>query len=117
MTPQRAALFLIGCIGTRATLAYVAAIASPGLLTILGWLALLPAIGFTLIYAFGLRNTGAEVFGERIWWNALRPVHAALYGAFAAAALSGWRQAWVFLAADVMFGLGAFLHHHHRILL
>ena len=113
MTPHRAALFLIGCIGTRAALAYIAAIASSSFLPILGAIALIPAIGFVLIYKFDLRKTGAEVFGEKIWWNDLRPVHAAIYGAFAVAALAGWRRAWVFLAADVVLGLGAFIHHHY----
>ena len=112
MTPQRAALFLIGCIGTRAAFAYLAAIASPTVLPFLGALALIPAIGFVLIYTYDLRKTGAEVFGERIWWNDLRPVHAAIYGAFAVAAVGGRRWAWMFLAADVLLGLTAFVNHH-----
>ena len=29
------------------------------------------------------RKTGKEVFGSKIWWNDLRPVHASLYILFA----------------------------------
>ena len=27
-----------------------------------------------------LRKTGLEVFGDKIWWNNLRPIHGILYG-------------------------------------
>jgi hypothetical protein len=112
MNVQRALLFLFGCIGVRSLFVYIAYAASPTILPYLGALALLPAIGFTIIYAYGLRKTGAEVGGEQIWWNDLRPIHAALYGAFAAAAIAKQHWAWVFLLADVMFGLGAWIRHH-----
>lgn len=109
---QRMLLFLIGCIGMRSLLVYLAYTASPTLLRYYGYAALLPAIGFTMIYVFGLRKTGPEVGGDKIWWNQLRPVHAAFYGAFAAAALTGKTWAWAFLLVDVIFGLGAWLFHY-----
>ncbi len=112
MNLQRALLFLIGCIGTRSLFVYVAYTASLTILPYLGALAMLPAIGFTAIYTFDLRKTGAEVGGEQIWWNDLRPIHAAFYGAFAAAAMSCKSWAWMFLLADVVLGLGAWTHHH-----
>ena len=110
---KRMALFLIGCIGVRSLIAYGAKVAPVWLLPWLGYVALLPAAGFLWIWATGARQTGPEVFGGRIWWNALRPLHAAMYIAFAVAAI-GWRSphAWKFLAADVVLGLGAFLWHH-----
>ncbi len=110
---KRIALFLIGCMGVRILIAYGAKVAPSWSLPWLGYLALVPAAGFLWIWATGARQTGAEVFGARIWWNALRPIHAAMYLAFAAAAI-GWRwpHAWIFLAADVMLGLAAFLWHH-----
>ena len=72
------------------------------------------SIGFFTIWAFGLRKTGAEVFGARIWWNDLRPVHALLYALFAAAAVTPKfaARAWEFLAADVLLGAVAFAIHH-----
>lgn len=107
---KRLLLFLIGCIGMRSLFAYVAKVASVGVLRVMGWLALMPAIGFMYIYLTGARQTGAEVFGEKIWWNSLRPVHSALYFVFAWLAINGVRgMAWKVLAADVMLGLGAFL--------
>lgn len=106
---KRLLLFLIGCIGMRSLFAYVAKIASVGLLRVMGWLALIPAMGFMYIYLTGTRKTGAEVFGEKIWWNSLRPVHSALYFAFAWLAISGERgMAWKVLVADVVLGLSAF---------
>lgn len=107
---KRLLLFLIGCIGMRSLFAYAASVASVGVLRVMGWLALLPAIGFMYIFVSGARRTGAEVFGEKIWWNSLRPLHAVLYFAFAWLAINGMSgMAWKVLAADVVLGLGAFL--------
>jgi hypothetical protein len=79
----------------------------------LGALALIPALGFLIIYAGGYRKTGGEVFGDRIWWNELRPVHAVLYLVFAYMALTGIKEhAWKLLAIDATIGLVAFLYHH-----
>ena len=75
--------------------------------------AALVAIGFTTVYMGGLRQTGVETEGEPIWWNSLRPVHAALYAAFAYCAWTGRRQlVWATLLLDVAIGLASFLHHH-----
>jgi hypothetical protein len=112
MNIQRTLLFLIGCIGVRSLFVYLAYTASTTILPYYGYAALLPAIGFALIYAFGLRKTGLEVGGEQIWWNHLRPVHAAFYGAFAAAAIANKPWAWLFLLADVTLGLGAWATRH-----
>ena len=106
---KRLLLFLIGCIGVRSLFAYVAKVASVGVLRVMGWLALIPAVGFMYIFVSGSRKTGAEVFGEKIWWNSLRPVHAVMYFAFAWLAINGMRGiAWKVLAADVVLGLSAF---------
>ncbi len=105
-------LFLIGCIGTRTAFVALAAYISPTYLPYLGYLAILPALGFLYIFATGSRQTGAEVFGDRIWWNSLRPVHAALYLGFAYNAITKNTNAWKWLAADVLLGLVAFLIKH-----
>lgn len=106
METTRALLFLVGCIGTRAAAAYVA-YAHPRYLGVMAPIAAVIAIGFAVIYIGGLRTTGPEVFGERIWWNDLRPVHAALYALFAYYAARGSPHAWKLLAADAALGLGA----------
>ena len=111
MTPlqRRAALFLLGCIPTRAAFTYAAAVSDIPRLRLFGALAALPAVGFLVIYFAGLRKTGAETGGAPIWWNRLRPIHAILWGAFALAAITGFQQAWIILAADTLFGCIAFL--------
>ena len=109
---KRYLLFLIGCIGTRLLLVYIAKNISVTLLRYMGYIALLPAIGFFYIYFTKSRQTGAEVFGDKIWWNDLRPIHGTLYLLFAYHAIRGNTNAWVFLLVDVLFGLSAFLIHH-----
>jgi hypothetical protein len=110
-------VFLIGCIGTRLFLAYLAfyLLTKPAVyLKIYGALLLIPAIGFTLIYMNGWRKTGPETSGKPIWWNSLRPLHAFLY--FAAAFCMFFENtrmhAWKILLADVIIGLVAYLIKH-----
>lgn len=78
----------------------------------MGVLALIPAIGFAVIYVGGLRPTGMEVGGEKIWWNDLRPVHSALFGLFALSAIQKNANAWIFLLLDTLLGLGSFMRHY-----
>ena len=109
---KRFLLFLIGCIGTRTLFVYVAKYAGEKYLPLLGYLALLPAIGFIYIYLTGSRKTGAEVLGEKIWWNDLRPLHSLLYFLFAYNAIIGNNKAWIYLLVDVIVGLVSFLFFH-----
>jgi hypothetical protein len=109
---KRFLLFLVGCIGTRLLLVYIAKNISVTLLPYMGYIALLPAIGFFYIYFTKSRQTGLEVFGDKIWWNDLRPIHGTLYLLFSYHAIRGNQNAWVFLLVDVLFGLIAFLIHH-----
>ncbi len=109
---KRFLLFLIGCIGTRSLLAYTAKNVNTKWLKYMGYLALLPAIGFIYIYITGSRQTGQEVFGDKIWWNNLRPIHALLYLLFAYNAISGNKSAWIYLLVDVLLGITSFLVYH-----
>lgn len=111
---KRMLLFLIGCMGTRFLFVYISKSISLDYLPYLGYLALLPAIGFMYIYLTGSRETGAEVFGEKIWWNNLRPIHAVLYLIFAYSAITKNKNAWTWLLLDVLVGLVGFLIHHYR---
>lgn len=110
---KRFLLFLIGCIGARTLFVLIAKNINIKYLPLLGYIALLPAIGFTYIYLTGSRKTGAEVGGKKIWWNKLRPIHAGLYFLFAYYAINKTRCAWKYLAVDVIFGLIAFLSYHY----
>ena len=107
---QRFLMFLIGCIGVRSLFVIVAKYIHTEYLKYLGYLAVLPAIGFMVIYVTGSRKTGAEVFGENIWWNNLRPIHSLLYFLFAYNAIMKNKNAYVFLLLDVIFGLTSFFY-------
>jgi hypothetical protein len=110
---RRFFLFLIGCIGVRFLFVIIAKYINTKYLKYLGYMALVPAIGFTYIYLTGSRKTGQEVFGEKIWWNNLRPLHSILYFLFAYNAIKGNKQSWIYLLVDVLIGLISFLIHHY----
>jgi hypothetical protein len=110
---ERFLLFLIGCIGTRTLLVYIAKNINIVYLPILGYLALIPALGFIYIYLTGSRKTGPEVLGDNIWWNDLRPIHAIFYSLFAYNAIQKNKDSWIILLCDVLFGLVSFLTHHY----
>lgn len=110
---KRFLLFLIGCIGTRTLFVYLAKNVNKTNLQYMGYLSILPAIGFIYLFLTGSRKTGAEVFGDKIWWNNLRPIHGCLYFLFAYNAILGYDFAWVYLLIDVMVGLVSFLIFHY----
>lgn len=110
---KRFLLFLCGCIVTRSVFVYLAK-KHTQYLPIMGKLALIPMIGFFYIFFTNSRKTGDEVFGEKIWWNDMRPVHGVLYGAFAYMALKNNKDAWIPLLLDVVLGLGGFLLFHYK---
>lgn len=111
---KRFLLFLFGCIPTRLALAYIAKIIPITYLPILGYVTLVIAIGFTYIFLTNSRKTGPETFGEKIWWNSLRPIHALLYFIFSYYAINKIRSGWIYLLYDVIFGLLSFLIFHYR---
>ena len=110
---KRVLMFLIGCIGIRTLFVIIAKNISANYLKYLGYLALVPAFGFIYIYLTGSRKSGAETFGEKIWWNNLRPIHSLLYFLFAYNAINGNKNAWIYLLVDVLVGLISFLIHHY----
>jgi hypothetical protein len=110
---KRFLLFLIGCMGTRFFFVYLAKVIDLKYLPYLGYLALLPAIGFAYIYLSKARETGLEVFGGKIWWNDLRPLHATFYGLFAYNAIQKNPKSWMILLVDTLVGLVSFLVHHY----
>ena len=110
---KRIFIFLFGCIGLRSLFVIIAKYINLNYLKYLGYLALLLAIGFTYIYLSGTRKTGIEVFGDKIWWNDLRPFHAILYFLFSYNAIIGNPQSWLYLLVDVLLGLISFLIFHY----
>lgn len=110
---KRFLLFLIGCIGTRSLFVYLAKNTNKTYLQYMGYLAILPAIGFFYLFLTGSRKTGSEVFGDKIWWNNLRPIHGIMYALFAYNAIKGNSDAWIYLLVDVIIGLFSFLVFHY----
>jgi hypothetical protein len=105
--------FLTGCVGARLLLAIVAKEIPRKWLPLMGYGALLPAFGFLYLFLSGARK-GPGAFGEKIWWEYLRPVHAFLYFAFAFYAINKCPSAWLFLLIDLLVGLVGFFEYHTR---
>ena len=110
---KRFLLFIFGCISIRLLFVYIAKTIDNSYLPILGLLALIPAIGFFYIFFTKSRETGPEVFGEKIWWNNLRILHGLLYLIFAILAITRQSYAWIPLLIDVSIGLLSFLYFHY----
>jgi hypothetical protein len=109
---NRFLLFICGCILIRSLFVLIAKNYIE-YLPIMGSIAVLPAIGFFYIYFTNSRQTGNEVFGDKIWWNSLRPIHGTLYAIFAYMALQKNPDAWKILLLDVIIGLSGFLYFHY----
>jgi hypothetical protein len=114
MNARRISLFLFGCIGTRSLLVVLAKEGSKTVLKNMGYIAVLIGLGFVTIYLTGSRKRGAEVFGEKIWWNDLRPLHGSLYLLFGYNAIKGNKNSWKILLLDVVIGLISYVYHHHK---
>ena len=110
---KRFMLFLLGCIPTRLFLVYLAKNIPVNYLPVLGYISLLPAIGFIYLFLSGTRKSGPETFGDKIWWNNLRPVHAVFYLLFSYNAINKVKDSWIYLLYDVIFGLISFLIYHY----
>ena len=112
---RRFLAFLLLCIPVRIAFVFIAKSVDKKYLPYLGYLAILPAIGFAYIYIFGKRKTGGETFGQKIWWNNLRPLHSILYFIFAYLALKKSNNAYIPLLLDVIIGLISFVIYHYSV--
>ena len=104
-------LFMIFCIPIRSAL--VLASRKPEYAKYMAYLLLIPAVTTMYIWLYDLRKTGAEVFGDKIWWNSLRPIHSLLYFAFCFSILMNKNNisfAWKFLALDISIGTLGFIY-------
>ncbi len=110
---KRFLLFLFGCIPTRLVLVCLAKNISIEYLPILGYITLTIGIGFAYLFLTGIRKTGPEVFGDKIWWNNLRPIHAIFYLIFSYYAINKLREGWIYLLYDTIIGLLSFLIFHY----
>jgi hypothetical protein len=99
------------CLSVRALIAYAfyRGGAPARFLPAMGVLAVMVAIGFMSIYVFEWRQGSIVETGKgcTVWWNDLRPIHAALYFLAGVSTLKG-RPRWLgslFLSMDVCIGV------------
>jgi len=111
---KRFLLFLFGCLSIRLFFVYLAKNINKKWLPIMGYIFLIPAIGFAYIYLTDSRKTGSEVFGDKIWWNNLRPIHSILYFIFSYLAIINSTKAYIPLFIDWIIGLISFLWYHYN---
>ena len=93
-------LFFI-CILVRISFVFIAKFISLNYLPLLGYLALIPSIGFLYQYQF---STQRGAFGGKLWWNDLRPIHSIFYFLFAINAINSKRESYEFMLIDVIIG-------------
>ena len=112
---KRFLMFLIGCIGVRTLFVFMAKSWLPDGIYLKMFAAplFIMGLGFLSIWVLGLRKTGRETFGEKIWWNSLRPIHSVLYLSAAVLLFTQKRElAWKLLAVDVSIGFISFIINH-----
>ena len=112
---KRFLLFLGGCIPMRLLFVWLTKIMPLNYLPYAGALALLPAFGFIYLFLTGKRTVGMETQGAPIWWSRFRIIHGLIYLGFAYYAFQRLRNAYLFLLADVLLGLGLFIWHHYTV--
>ena len=110
---KRFLLFIFGCMLTRLIITVIVKNFNKKYLPITGYIYLILSISFLTIYYFNLRQSGIEVFGEKIWWNDTRPIHGILYLIFAYLAINKNTNSWKILLIDVIFGFIMFINHHY----
>jgi hypothetical protein len=108
---KRLILFIFGCIGIRCLFVIIAKNSTKKNLKYLGYLALIPVIGF-IYSSYSKKEIG--FFKGKVWWANLRLVHACLYLFFAINAINGNENAWIYLLIDVLIGTIGFIVHHYK---
>ena len=102
---NRLLLFIFVCLLIRILFVVITKTINKKYLPYLGYLALLPGLGFLIIYFCGLRKRGIETGGELIWWNELRPIHGILYLSFSYLAINKSKLSYIPLLLDVLIGI------------
>ena len=112
---KRFLAFMFLCIPVRIAFVFAAKNINVHYLPYLGYLGMLPALGFFYIFVFRKRKTGGETFGQKIWWNNLRPIHSVLYFIFAYLAINKNKNSYIPLLIDVIFGFISFIVYHYCV--
>jgi hypothetical protein len=102
----RVALFLTLCIGARVLFAYLSHKINKEYLPVLGIIAIVVATGFIRNF---LTKKKVGSFGQDVWWNDIRPIHALIYFLFGLMSLQKFDHSYVLLLIDVCIGLYVFI--------
>lgn len=102
------------CIIVRITLIYLAYLSlySPYLNTFFSIFYLTIGLGSAYQYVTKYRKQGA--FGQKIWWDYLRPIHAILYFYTSYLIYTQNARFVLVLIADTLIGIGGFIHQHGK---
>ena len=109
---KRILAFLLLCIPTRILFVFISKNIDKNKLIYLGYLALLPAIGFLIAY-FNEHKKGAT-FGQDAWWHSSRPIHSLLYFTFAYLAINKKNKERVIKSRLTFFFNGYFIEMYRE---
>lgn len=105
-------LFLIGCIGVRLLMVYIAKKYTKDYSIMLAAAGAAIGMGFLFLFITKTREDKGA-FNNKIWWGNLRPVHSILYLSFAFLVVKKNENAYVPLLIDVIIGLVMYLHRYY----
>ena len=71
-------------------------------------------VGFLAVWGRRMRAFESTARAGRVWWNDLRPLHAALWLLYAALAARSVPRAWTVLLLDLVVGIAAWKHFRRR---
>ena len=106
---NRIKLFLFACVTLRLAIVYIVKITPQNYLPYIGYIAIIVSIGFA--YNF-IKPKKIGAFGQKAWWNYMRPIHSILYLILAILAIQKNKYAYIPTLIDVIIGLIAFINHH-----
>ena len=112
---KRFVLFLFLCIPTRLFLSYIIKkMKDKNIRLALAIIILIMGMGFLIIYLGNFRKTGEETFGNKIWWNNLRPIHSFMYLYTSYLIFYNKENPHIIIFYDTIIGLISFLIYHNN---
>lgn len=92
------------CVAVRLALVAAAAWLSKRTPPIVSALAFMVGLGFLMVWRKRMVAFESTASGNRVWWDALRPLHAALWLSYSVYSARGSEKAWSILAVDLAVG-------------
>lgn len=104
--------FIFLCFPSRLLLSLLAKKINPTYLPIMGLFTIFISINF-LINFINNKNYDKGFFGNYVWWNNYRIIHALTYAIFSILAILKFNNAWIILFIDAILGLLFFLNKYY----